>query len=39
MRAGEGLVMSGEGDHVRYGLPLARDVLARLRAGERPTAR
>jgi len=31
--------MIAEGNHLRYGLPLARDILERLRRGEQPTGR
>jgi hypothetical protein len=31
--------MTAEGNHLRYGLPLARDILERLRRGEQPTGR
>jgi hypothetical protein len=31
--------MTTEGDHLRYGMPLARDLLGRLRAGRGPTGR
>jgi hypothetical protein len=31
--------MAAEGNHLRYGMPLARDILNRLRSGRGPTGR